>query len=313
MPDSLPAAIPYLLAAVVALLPRGASLRCGGVGTALVALATAAAARVTAGSPSFNAINGALLYGGLLLVAGGIVAAWRSGWRDREPPSIAAETPAPAVNGVRAFMRRWGMPVLLGLLLIPSAWFFFTVAGPDARSLPAILDAPFSAAGETLLAALLLPATLVLAGSWPFGPLARGPRLAPLGALLLLGIIVPRLGEGLEHWRSPYAAWLVLAAFVSAAGANWPALLASVGLFAIACSGGQVRMAGVVLSIIASVWSLSPDAPPVLRRIVLLGVAACAIAALRATLGVEVVYSVLMVLAFMLGVLRTPRRASAGS
>jgi hypothetical protein len=125
--------------------------------------------------------------------------------------------------------------------------------------------------------------------------------------------MVPRLGEGLEHWRSAYAGWLVLAAFVAAVKADWPALLAAGGLFAVACSGGRVQWAGTVLTITASLWSLAPEVPAALRRLMLLGAAACAITALRATLGVEVTYSVLMVLALMVGILRTPRRVSAGS
>ena len=88
------------------------------------------------------------------------------------------------------------MPVLLGLLLVPSIWFVFTIAGPDAWSIQGLRDAPFSPAGETLLASLLLPATLVLAGVWPFGAIAGGPRFAPLGAILLIAVVVPMVGDG---------------------------------------------------------------------------------------------------------------------
>ena len=87
--------------------------------------------------------------------------------------------------------------MLLGLLLVPSIWFVFTVAGPAAWSIQGLRDAPFSPAGETLLASLLLPATLVLAGVWPFGAIAGGPRFAPLGAILLIAVVVPMVGDGL--------------------------------------------------------------------------------------------------------------------
>jgi hypothetical protein len=51
-------ALPYLLAAVAALLPAGASARPGIIGVLLVALASTAASRVPRNS-SFQLINGA--------------------------------------------------------------------------------------------------------------------------------------------------------------------------------------------------------------------------------------------------------------
>jgi hypothetical protein len=205
------------------------------------------------------------------------------------------------------------MPLLLGLLLVPSAWFVVTVAGPDAWSLQGLRDAPFSSAGETLLAALLLPATLLLAGVWPFGALAGGPRLAPLGALLLLFMVVPMLPEGLEHWRSAYAGWLVLAALVAAATATWPRVMACAGLFAIACGSGVAFGAGAALTVIASVLSLRSVSGEALLRLAYLAAGACGIAALRATLANEVVYSVLMLLVVGVGVLRGPVRATSAA
>jgi hypothetical protein len=197
-----------------------------------------------------------------------------------------------------------GNAALLGLLLVPSLWFVMTIAGPDAWSLQGLRDAPFSPAGETLLAALLLPASLVLAGVWPFGFLTNGPRFAPLAALLLVVVLVPMVGEGLEHWRSLYAGWLVLAAFVAAATANWPRVMACAGLFAIACGGATASWSGTSLTIIASLLSLRPATSRPLGRLACLAAGACGMAALQATLAHEVVYSVLMLLAVVLGVLR---------
>lgn len=301
--------IPYLLVAVAALLLSGPPVRSGVISVACVALATSAASRVVDGSPSFQAINGVMLYGGLLLFVVATAMTLRRGRSAPAAPAPRLQAPEPTATGTPSILRRWGMPVLLGLLLLPSLWFVVTVAGPDARSLQGLRDAPFSPAGETLLAALLLPASLVLAGTWPFGIVAGGPRLAPLAALLLLVVVVPMVGDGLEHWRSLYAAWLVLGAFVAAATANWPRLMASAGLFAIACGSETAFLAGTTLTIMASLLSLRPSTSGRLRRVAFLVAGACGIAALRATLANEVVYSVLMLLAVVVGVLRTPLRA----
>jgi len=216
---------------------------------------------------------------------------------------VSADATTPTGAGV---LRRRGMPLLLSVFLLPSLWFALTVAGPGGMSLEGLRDAPFSPAAETLLAALLLPATLVLAGIWPFGPVARGPRLAPLGALLLLVAVRPVLGEGLDHWRSLYAGWLVLGAFVAAGGADWPRLVACAGLFAIACDGESFAWAGTSLAVIASLLSVAPGMHRLLPRVALLAAAACGIAALGVTLGIEVVYSAAMVLATVIAILRTP-------
>ncbi len=202
--------------------------------------------------------------------------------------------------------RRWAMPLLLSLLLIPALWLWLTVAGPEGMSLQNLREAPFSEAAETLLAALLLPASLVLAGTWPFGGMTRGPRYAPLGALLLLVVVLPLLGEGVEHWRSPYAGWIVLGAVVAAVGARWPHLMACAGLFAIVCGGPSAWWAGMSLTLIASLMSLAPGMRDMPVRMVMLAAAGCGMVALRATLGSEVVYSAAMLLAIIIGMLRTP-------
>jgi len=305
-------ALPYLLAAVAALLLAGASARPGIVGVVLVALATTAASRVPHGTPSFQLINGALLAGGLLLFAVAVVMARKSDRPAAVVHAFPAGVPPGAATppGIPAVLRRWGMPVLLGLLLVPSIWFAFTVAGPDARSIQGLRDAPFSPAGETLLASLLLPATLVLAGVWPFGAIAGGPRFAPLGAILLSAVVVPMVGGGLEHWRSLYAGWLVLAALVAATRANWPAIIAGAGLFAIGCGNASVYWAGALLTVVASLLALNTSMRGTAARLAYLAAGACGMVALRATLAKEVVYSVLMLVAVVAGVLRTPDRAA---
>lgn len=337
-------AAPFLLAVAVFLLPGGPAPRHAAVGTVLLSLATAAASITSAAVPSFHTVNNAILWCGLLLGLIAAVIAWRGGHRAASAPlGLALLTVLAACSGllregripvsllagaagatalsalpariVRASsdagvaapgaIRRWGIPVLLALTLLPSLWLMLTIAGPDGWSMQGLREAPFSPAAEILLAALLLPASLILAGTWPFGLLGRGPRLAPLGALVLLATILPMLGEGMEHWRSLYAGWLVLSALIAATGSRWPQLLACAGLFAIGNAGGSLWWAGASLTIIASLLSVRPPAC-VQRRVVMLVAASCGIVALRATLGVEVVYSTAIALATIVAILRTP-------
>jgi hypothetical protein len=145
----------------------------------------------------------------------------------------------------------------------------------------------------------------VLAGTFPFGVIARGARFAPLGALLLLVVILPQLDEGMQHWRSLYAGWLVLNALIAAARARWPQFIAGAGLFAISCGGGAFSWAGVTLTIVASLMSLAPPADNLPRRVAMIVAACCGIVALRATLGLEVVYSTGMALGTAIAILRT--------
>jgi len=315
-----------------------------------LAAAAAAASTVTAASASFQTINNGLLWCGLVLGLIALASAWRGGQRVASAPlgvalvlalggcsellreghvaisliagavgavAISALPVAPvrvssdpATPVVLSAVRRWGMALLLALLLLPSLWFALTVAGPEGMSLQGLREAPFSTAAETLLAALLLPASLILAGVWPFGFIARGPRFAPLGALLLLLVVLPLLDEGMEHWRSVYSGWLVLSALIAAVGATWPQLVAGAGLFAIGCAGGSFWWAGALLTMIASLLSLAPRMH-VARRGAMLAAAGCGIVALRATLGVEVVYSTAMALATVIAIVRTPLPAAA--
>lgn len=351
MPASLQPAVPYLLAVGTSFLPRGASRRHGAFGAVLVTLAIAAAGRVTAAAVSFHTINNTMLWGGLLLGCAALAEGWKRGhragllpltvalmlalagcgallWQGHVVVSLLAGLAGAATvvalplkplasvgggatgsGGIAGLVRRWGMPLLLVLLLVPAFGLLLTVAGSGA-SLRGLRDAPLSSSAETLLAALLLPATLVLAAVFPFGPVARGPRFAPAGALLLVAV-VPLLGEGLEHWRSLYAGWLAVGALVTAWKAQWPRVLACAGLFGIACGGGSVWWAGTLLTVLASLLSW-PTAHEQAWRLAMLAAAACGIAALQATLGVEVVYSAVLVIAVLVGILRTPTAGAAG-
>lgn len=303
-------ALPFLLLPVVALFPRGVALRAGGVGVALVALATAAASRVPEGTAPFRLINGALFWGGIILVGIGALVSWH-----RRTRSAAMQRdvvpPAPAISP--SWFQRFGMPALLVLLLVPALVLLLTIAGSEGMSLQGLRDAPLSSAAEVLLAALVLPATLVLAGTWPFGALARGPRLAPLGAALLLIVVLPLLGDGLVHWRSVYAGWLVLAALIAAARADGPGLMSCGGLFALSCGEGPARWAGALLVTIAAGCSMAAAMSSVARRVVYVAAALCGLVALGGTLQVEVFFSVAMVLAAIVAILRSPVPAEDGA
>ena len=70
---------------------------------------------------------------------------------------------------------------------------------------------------------------------------------------------------------------------------------------------------GAALTVIASVLSLRSVSGGALLRLAYLAAGACGIAALRATLANEVVYSVLMLLVVGVGVLRGPVRATSAA
>ena len=350
MAASLTAIIPFLLSIAVLFLPGGRRLGPGPSGIALVTLAVAAAICVTGAPSSFHTINNALLWGGLGLAGAAVTESWRTGHRARLVPMAlsfvlavvgsvsllrlglpivslfagtavtaavvalalkrqtvqATSSEAPRVPSVP--LRRWVVT-----LLSPSFWFPPLGSFSQWRGVfhcGRLRDAPLSAAAETLVAALILPATLVFAGVFPFGLIVRDARLAPIGALLLLAVVVPLLPDGLEHWRALYAGWVVLAAFVAGWKARWPGLVGCAGLFAIAVGAEGARWEGVALAVLASLLALRPTMSPRLERLILLGAATCAIVALRSTLGVEVVYSAAMVLACILGVLRSPTASS---
>ncbi len=265
---------PLLITATTVLLPPSLR-RLPAAGAGFVALGTAAASRVEAPSLSFLLINGTLLWAGLLLGGTALLQGWRSSaawrcvplgavvlvmlaccpalWQGRPVISLLAGLAVAAALGLmpkrlireppatrqavvpRRTIRRWAMLCTLSLLLVPAFWYASIVAGPDGIWSTRLADVPFSAAGETLLAALLLPATLLLGGVWPFSGLAEGARLAPLAGLLLYLVVLPAAPDGLEHWRSLYAGWLLVAGFMAAWGSRWSYLVGAGGLFAIAC------------------------------------------------------------------------------
>jgi hypothetical protein len=220
----------------------------------------------------------------------------------REPPATRrAVVPRPQI-------RRWAMLCALLLLLVPAFWYASIVAGPDGIWSTRLADVPFSAAGETLLAALLLPATLLLGGVWPFSGLAEGARLAPLAGLLLYLVVLPAAPDGLEHWRSLYAGWLLVAGFMAAWGSRWSYLVGAGGLFAIACGNAGAQLAGLLLTVAACILELAGTGArqSTLRGAATLCAAMAAIVALPGTMTTEVVYSTLFVLVTIAGILLNP-------
>lgn len=324
------------------------------LGIVLVMVAGAAALVAPAPTATFFTINNALLWGGLALAGWGAAGTWPIhrgassvvlagiavtllvthsllelgsiitsalvgcvvmlvlGWLARGVPAAAPRAARPA----RIPPFAW---VVMALLGIPALWLMVTIAGPGAMSIEGWREAPFSEAAETLLAALLLPLTVLLSGGW--GPGTRtgglatrmlaGTRYALLGASLLMGVILPLLPDGMLHWRSAYALLLLVIGLAASAGAAWPELVALGSLYASAIGGIGNWPASLVMATAASVLAGPGAAWSVIgRRMILLVAAIAGIAAYPSALGSEVVYSVVLALVVMLAILRTPAGAT---
>jgi hypothetical protein len=208
----------------------------------------------------------------------------------------------------RAPLDRLPVLPLVAVVAVTVAWLAWRAAGPDGLGVAGLGDAAFSPALQVLLGVLVLPAAFALAGVPPFDRFVPGAILAPVAAALLARSVLPGLPDGVEHWRSAGALWLVLGAADAVRRRRDALVLACAALFTLLVGGDAVRLAGGVLAVAASLVDLAPLAPrvlPVWSGRVLIGVALVAwLAALRATLATEVVYSVALVAVLTAGVLR---------
>ena len=199
------------------------------------------------------------------------------------------------------------LPLAAAAFLL-AAWLAWRAAGADGLALAGLGDAAFSPALQTLLGALLLPASLALAGVPPFDRFMPGAVLAPVAAVLLGRYLLPGLPDAVEHWRSAGALWLVLAAADAVRRHRRALLVACTALFAILVGGDAARGWGGVLAFVAALFDIVPATPRVIppwAARATLGVALVAWgAALRAMLATEVVYSVAMVVVLAAGALR---------
>jgi hypothetical protein len=203
---------------------------------------------------------------------------------------------------------RLPVTLLAALAALAAAWLASRAAGTEGLATPALGDAPFSPALQTLLGVLLLPVLVVLAGVPPFDRFVPGATLAPVSAAIVVRSVLPGLADGVEHWRSALALWLVLAATDAVRRRRLPLLAACAALFALFIGGEAVVVPGMALAVVASLaeaWPARMRHVPGWSGRAALGVAAAAWSfALRAALATEVVYSVAMVLVLTAGVLR---------
>jgi len=152
----------------------------------------------------------------------------------------------PVLNGGEAELEKF----VIGVMLAPTVGAILAcVFGPGAIR--------FGMPSWWVLAGFL-PAVLVFLITLVAAPASDAVTFHSdqVGALLLMAVVVPMITDGLEHWRSLYAAWLVLAGLVAAMRADWPGITAGAGLFAIACGSEAVYWAGASLTIIASLRTL---------------------------------------------------------
>lgn len=208
----------------------------------------------------------------------------------------------------RAPLDRLPVLPLLAAAVVAAAWLAWRAAGTDGLGVAGLADAAFSPALQVLLGVLVLPSAFALAGVPPFDRFVPGALLAPVAAALLARSVLPGLPDGVEHWRSAGALWLVLATADAVRRHRGALVLACAALFALLLGGDEARVAGGVLALLASVVELGPRAGwtlPAWSGRVAIGAALVAwLVAVRATLATEVVYSVAMVAVLTAGVLR---------
>lgn len=202
------------------------------------------------------------------------------------------------------------LPVLplLAAAVVAAAWLAWRAAGDDGLGVAGLGDAAFSPALQVLLGVLVLPSMFVLAGVPPFDRFVPGALLVPVAAALLARSVLPGLADGVEHWRSAGALWLVLGAADAVRRRRGALVLSCAALFALLVGGIEARLAGGVLALVAALADLAPRegrAWPAWSGRAAIGAALLAwVVAIRTTLAVEVVYTVAMVAVLTAGVLR---------
>lgn len=207
---------------------------------------------------------------------------------------------------------RWRVrAALAAALMLPAVILAFIIAGPVGLGLRHLADVPFSPHAATIVAALLLLAVLVTGGILPFGWDESRALLAPVAAAFLLHVVQPAVPDGVAHWQSLVAGWLVLACAVAAVRGMPAALAAGLGLFVVLVGAGPApAWSGMILALLATVlvvpaWGAWLPRP--VADLLVLVAAGAGAAGLTATLGEEVTYSVAMVVAAMVLVLRAPQ------
>ncbi len=218
-----------------------------------------------------------------LVVAGVILAAW-SGWLVQR-----------SGGGSRLPL----VPVLT-LLLLPAWWLMATIAGPEGLAVGALPMLPTSPAAERLLGLVFLVVAWATAGLWPLHRQVPAAPLAPVGALLLVRVVLPAVPDGLEHWRPLVMPAIVLGIWHAALSGRLAGVavgLAWVGLLGASregLSGAALLLAGALALELGQTGRVHRWRP-VVRVASALAAGAGALLAVESGLGVEVVYTVLAV------------------
>jgi len=219
---------------------------------------------------------------------------------------------------------RWPVVPAVVTAVLGITWYFMaTVAGPVGLSLRSVPDLPLSPAAEVLVAAALLLASWLLTGLWPMHHRVPAPLVAPAAALLLIRVALVAAPAGMEHWR-PVAAPLAMLGIAHAAFTRRPSGLAVGGAWLALISGqpsGVAAAAWLILSalVLAMLGAERENESPARRwgrRVVWLAAGWGGLLALEASLGGEVVYSVVAAAGAALGVsagdqAMTPRAPSS--
>lgn len=219
-----------------------------------------------------------------LVVAGVLLAAW-SGWLLQRSGGGSRLPLAP----------------VLTLLLLPAWWLMATIAGPEGLAVGALPMLPTSPAAERLLGLVFLVVAWATAGLWPLHRQVSAALLAPVGALLLVRVVLPAVPDGLEYWRPLVMPAVVLGIWHAALGGRLAGVavgLAWVGLLGASregLSGAALLMAGALALELAGQTGRVHRWRPVVRVASALAAGAGALLAVESGLGVEVVYTVLAV------------------
>ncbi len=241
-----------------------------------------------------------------LVLAGAAIAAIASSLRERR-----AERP------VRVPL----LPLVAVPALGFAAYYMSVIAAPTGLSLGALARGPFSPAAEAMLLPPLAIAAAGFFAPWPLARLLPGPVLSAVGVAILLRIGHGVLPGALDAWRTVFVPFGVVAIWGAVATSRVRHAAAAAAFTACFAAGyGGARAAWVLaaaLVLAASAEWLAEHRTPAVSAASILRAAAAglgafgAASALAALLRTEVVYGVAawaatLLLAFRLRVLARP-------
>ena len=208
---------------------------------------------------------------------------------------------------------QWGVGLAVSLLALVAAWYLLAaVAGDAPLALTALTDAPYSDSFELLLTPILLLAVWPLLHLAPFQSARQGPAAPVLGAVLLYRLEPTAIPGGVEHWRPAIFLLLLLAAIIAVVRRNDIALITALGAAGIVSLAPEAGLAGLGLVVVGCVlaaaarllaagFRLRGIGRPLATLVPVAGVALL-VPVLVGMLGVEVVYSVALVMVTMVAI-----------